>query len=153
MIPLATVAILASAALPLVAYGFLLRPARQSSARDRSASEAEREEAARLRDEAREKLAAATRAEDRLRAREDALDARRAATDARESETFALSRAAVEKDGLVERRLRDVEDELARVAHLDKAKARDLYLERIEGEFREAGAQRAKEVEAARCGR
>lgn len=158
MTPVVTALILLAiaVALCLSAYGFLLRPAAQAAFRDREEAEdtrrqAEqgREEALRLREEAKEKLAAANRSEERLRDREDALDARRATLDAREAETAALLRGAHEKDALSDRRLHDAEAELARIANLDKTKARDLYLKRIESEFREAGAQRAKEVEAA----
>ncbi len=137
-------------------YAALVRPKAQEALRHREAAESAQQraedaktEAGRLREEAREKLSASARAEERLRDREDALDARRSALDAREAEAASLSRLAIEKESLVERRLREADDELARVANLDKAKARDLYLKRIEAEFREVGAQRAKEVEAA----
>ena len=134
----------------LGAYVFVLRPASRRTAHDEARIAAEKtvlaakEEAMRLREAADAELKAA---EDRLRAREDSLDARRAALDARDGETAALVHAAAQKGAQAELRLRDADDELARVANLDKAKARDLYLKRIESEFRDAGAQRAEEVE------
>ena len=154
----------------LAIYGLVLRPKGLQAERDRAEAEATerrvyeearleaektllaaKAEALGLREaadrEAKEKLADLKKTEDRLCAREDALDARRVGIDAREAETARETRAVAEKDDLVERRLRAAEEELERVASLDKAKARDLYLKRIEGEFREAGAARAKEVE------
>ncbi len=152
-------------------YTGILRPEAQKAARDRVEAEAAerrvhdeariaaektllaaKEEILRLREEAdretKERLAALQKTEDRLCAREDALDARRAAIESREGELVREERALVEKDDLVERRLRAADDELQRVANLDKAKARDLYLKRIDAEFRDAGAARAREVEA-----
>lgn len=157
-------------AMGLLIYGFVLRPKAQEARRDREAAEATerrtqeearlaaektllaaKEEALRLRDaadlEAKEKLATLQKAEDRLRAREDALESRRAAIDSREGELTKEVRSLAEKEDAVERRLRDVDEELMRVANLEKPKARELYLKKIEGEFREAGAQRAREVE------
>lgn len=155
----------------LAIYALLLRPKALEAARDRAEAEAAerrakeeaqlagerallaaKEEAVRLREaadaELKEKQAALDRSEDRLRTREDSLEARRGAIDSREAELARETRALTEKDDLVERRLRSAEEELLRVANLDKAKARDLYLKRIEAEFREAGAQRAREVES-----
>ncbi len=154
----------------LVIYSFILRPKAQEAKRDREAAEATerrtreeallaaektllaaKEEALRLRDaadqEAKEKLGALQKSEDRLRAREDALESRRAAIDSREGELTKESRALAEKEDAVERRLRDADEELMRVANLEKPKARELYLKKIESEFRDAGAQRAREVE------
>jgi len=161
---------IAAVVMGLLIYGVVLLPKAREAKRDREAAEATerrtqeearlaaektllaaKEEALRLRDaadqEAKEKLAALQKSEDRLRAREDALESRRAAIDSREGELTKEVRALAEKEDSVERRLRDVDEELMRVANLEKPKARELYLKKIEGEFREAGAQRAKEVE------
>jgi ribonuclease Y len=154
----------------LFVYGFILRPKAEEARRDRLEAEAAerrtheeariaaektllaaKEEAIRIRDAAdaaaKEKLLALQKTEDRVCAREDALDARRSAIDAREGELVRESRVLAEKEDLLERRLRAAEEELMRIGNLDKAKARDLYLKRVESEFREAGAQRAREVE------
>ncbi len=164
--------IIAAALMGLLVYGYIIRPAALKAMKDRAEAEAAerrtqeearleaekillaaKAEALRLREEAdregKEKLAALQKTEDRLCAREDALDGRRAAIDAREAEIAREHRAVTEKDDLVEKRLRAAEEELQRVANLDKTKARDLYLKRIEGEFREAGAAKAREVENA----
>lgn len=156
----------------LAAYGFILRPTAQQAARDRAEAEAAerrvqeeahiaaektllaaKEEALRLREatdaEARDKAALLQKAEDRLCAREDALDARRDALEAREAELSRQARGLGEKEDEIERRLRAADEELARVANLDKTKARDLYLKRIDAEFREAGAARARDIETA----
>ncbi|RYG22860.1 ribonuclease Y, partial [bacterium] len=65
----------------------------------------------------------------------------------REGELARETRALAEKEDLLERKLRAAEEELMRIGNLDKAKARDLYLKRIESEFREAAAQKARDVE------
>ena len=129
---------LAAALGGIVAFA-LLRPGwRRAQEALRQADEARiaaREEALRLREEG----------EHRLREREDA---RRATFDAREAELAREAKALTDKESEIERRLKAADEELARVADLDKPKARELYLEGIEAEFREAGAARAKEVEA-----
>lgn len=154
----------------LLIYGFVLRPKALEAKRDREAAEsaerrtleearltaektlvAAKEEALRLRDsadaEAREKLTSIQKTEDRLRSREDSLEERRVAIDSREGEIARDSRALAEKEDSIDRRLRAIDEELMRVANLDKTKARELYLKKIDSEFREAGAQRAREVE------
>ncbi len=98
--------------------------------------------------DAREKLAVLSRTEDRLCAREEAVDQRRAQLEERESGLSKEARALSERADALERRARSIEDELQRVANLDKTKARELYLKRIEAEFRELGARRAREIEA-----
>ena len=147
-------------------YGLLLRPTALKSRQDRAEAEdavrhaqeegrkallAVKEEALRLREkterEHRERLAALQKAEERLCAREDALDSRRAAIDARESDLVRDARSLAERTGDVDLRMKEADEELARVANLDKPKARELYLKRLDAEFRPAGAQRAKEVE------
>ena len=159
--------VVAAVLVGLGVYGLLLRPTARRTHRDRlEAEDAERravdegrkailvvkEEALRLREESerehKERLATLQKAEDRLRVREDSLDSRRLGIDARETDLARDARTLNEREGEIERRLRAADEELARVANLDKTKARDLYLKRIDAEFRPAGAQRAKEVEA-----
>lgn len=162
---------LAAILVSLLVYGFILRPAMIKAARDRADAEAAerrtreearieaektllaaKEEALRIREgadrEAKSQLATLQKTEDRLLAREDAIESRRSALETREAELAREIRSISEKDDLVERKLRAADEELQRVANLDKNKARDLYLKRVEAEFREAGALRAREIEA-----
>ena len=159
--------VLAAVLMGTILYGLLLLPTARKAHRDRAEAEAAerrageelrkatlqaKEDALRQREEAerehKEKLAVLQKTEDRLCAREDALDNRWKAIDARESGLVRETRALTEREGEIEGRLKAADEELARVANLDKAKARDLYLKRIDAEFRPAGALRAKEVEA-----
>ena len=157
--------IIAAVLMALAVYGLILRPKAMEAARDREVAEnalrqsqeetrrgeiAAKEAALRLREEAdreaREKQAVLQKTEDRLRAREDDLDARRSAVDAREVELGRETRALADKETGIDQRLKAADEELSRIANLDKPKARDLYLKRIEAEFREAGAAKAREV-------
>ena len=165
--PFILLGVLAAVLVGAVLYRVLLLPIAGKARQDRTKAEiAERrageelrkaaleakEEAIRIREEVerahRDKLAALQKAEDRLCAREDALDVRRAAVDARDAESARDARALAEREGEIDLRLKAADEELARVANLDKTKARDLYLKRIDAEFRDLGAKRAKEIEA-----
>jgi ribonuclease Y len=111
-----------------------------------------KEEALRLREkvdaEARDKLLAFQRTEDRLCAKEEALDVRRNQLDERESAFHKDARLLTERGEAIDRQLKLVDVELQRVAHLSKEEARAEYLARIESEFREAGLRRAREIES-----
>jgi ribonuclease Y len=111
-----------------------------------------KEEALRLREraeeEAKEKLLSLKGTEDRLCVKEESLEERRRQLEERESALMRETRLLGEREDSIERRLREIDEELQRVAHLNKTQARDLYLKRIESEFKEIGARRAKEVEA-----
>ncbi len=96
----------------------------------------------------REKMAALARTEDRLCSRDEALDHRRAQLELREGELTKESRALAERTDLVDRRFREIDTELQRIGNLDKTKARELYIKKVEGEFRELGLRRAREIEA-----
>jgi len=102
--------------------------------------------------EAREKTAALQRLEDRLCAREEALDQRRALLEERENLMSREARSLSEKGDVLDRKIRSIDEELQRIANLDKSKARELYLKRIESEFREIGNRRAREIEAQAIG-
>lgn len=112
-----------------------------------------KEEALRLRDRAEEEIKerslALSRTDDRLCAKEEGLEERRRHIEEREEQLLKDARGIVEREELIDRRLREVEEELQRVAALNKTQARDLYLKRIETEFKEIAQRRAKEVEAA----
>jgi ribonuclease Y len=111
-----------------------------------------KEEALRFRQQvesdAKEKLSALSRTEDRLIAREEAVDQRRSQLEERENGLTRESRVLAERADALDRRGRSIEDELQRISNLDKGKAREVYLKRIESEFRELGARRAREIEA-----
>ncbi len=110
-----------------------------------------KEEAIRIREraevEAKEKLSGFTKTEDRLTTKEEAVEKRRLHVEEREEALAREQRVTTEKADSIEKRLKEIDDELQKVAGLDKAKAKDLYLKKIEAEFRDAGYRRAKEVE------
>jgi ribonuclease Y len=155
----------------LFVYAALLRPAylraerrlaEAEAAERRVQNEAElkanevllqaREEAINLRQQAehdvREKMSGLSRAEDRLCSREEALDVRRSQLEERESQLAREGRELSERADVVERRSRSIDDELQKIANMDKTKARELYLRRVESEFKELGARRGREIEA-----
>jgi ribonuclease Y len=98
--------------------------------------------------EIREKQAALSKTEDRLCARDESLETRRAQIEQREAALMREQRQLTEKEESIDRRIRQIDEELQRVAGLTKTQARELYLRRIEGEFRDVGLRKAKEVEA-----
>jgi ribonuclease Y len=85
----------------------------------------------------------------RLREQADRDEARRDRIEQREAGHAQEERRLRERAENLDRREAEIEDELARMAALSKTQARDLYLKRIDAEFREVGLQRAKEAEAA----
>ncbi len=111
-----------------------------------------KEEALRIREraeaEARENLSGLQKAEDKLAAKDEALEARRRGIEEREIAFHADQRALGDKADALERKMRNADEELQRISGLDKNKARDLYLKRIEAEFKEIGFKKAKEIEA-----
>lgn len=160
-------AILASVILYAAWLGPLLREARrrqeEAEARERRfEQETElrreqilleaKEEALRIRErseeEAREKLAGLGRTEDRLCVKEEGLEERRRSLEEREAGLLREARIVGEKEDSIDRRIRAIDEELQKVANLNKAQARELYLRRIETEFSEIGQRKAKEVEA-----
>jgi ribonucrease Y len=102
----------------------------------------------RAEEEAKERQIVLSRTEDRLIAKEETLEERRRSLDERDANLIRDTRALGEREDSIERRIRGIDDELQRVANLTKSQARDVYLKKIEGEFREVGLRRAKEVEA-----
>ncbi len=129
-------------------YTVLSKSARQQIATIKSETE---QEISRIRAEAQafsqERAVSLQKAEDRLDAREASLDERWKQIDAREEAFVLESKTLIDREENIERQRRQVEEELARVANLTKTQARDLYLKRIEGEFRDMALRRAKEVE------
>jgi len=152
-------------------YWALLRPARNAATRAREEAEATGrrfEEEAKLRaDELlvegkrevlalrdrleadiREKQASLARTEDRLCVKDETLETRRTQIEEREAALIRETRVLTEKEESIDRRIRQIEEEIQRVSGLSKPQARELYLRRIESEFREIGQRKAREVEA-----
>lgn len=102
---------------------------------------------ARAEEDAKEKLTAFARTEDRLCVKEEALEDRRRQLEEREAGLLKEARTVSEKEDSIDRRLRSIDEELQKVGALNKNQARELYLKRIEGEFKEIGQRKAKEVE------
>jgi ribonuclease Y len=111
-----------------------------------------REDAVKIRHSAeldvREKMSVLSRTEDRLGSREEALDRRRSQLEEKEVELLRATRLLTEKTDQVERIHRDSEAELQRIGNLDKQKAREIYIKRVEAEFREQGIRKGKEIES-----
>lgn len=112
-----------------------------------------KEEALRIREraeeEAKERLSLVARTEDRLCMKEETLEDRRRHLEDRDAQLARDVRALAEKEDTIDRRIRSIDEELQKNANLTKPQARETYLRRIEGEFREIGLRRAREVEAA----
>ncbi|AIE84895.1 ribonuclease Y [Fimbriimonas ginsengisoli] len=130
------------------------RRAQQETEARRDAVLAEaKEEASRIRaraeEEAKEKLSALGRTEDRLCMKEEGLEERRRLLEERDANLHREARILGEKEDSIERRIRAIDEEFQRVGALNKTQARDLYLKRVEAEFKDIGQRRAKEVELA----
>jgi ribonuclease Y len=98
--------------------------------------------------EAREKLAALAKTEDRLGVKDESLEHRRVQLEEKESKLAQEARVLAEKELSITTRLKAVDDEMHRISGLTKEQARDLYLAQIEEEFAEIGLRKAREVEA-----
>ena len=113
---------------------------------------AAKEEALKIREkadtEAKEKVLALQRTEDRLCIKEESLEQRRGQIESREHSLMRDARALAEKEEAAERRLSKIDEELQRIANLSKPQAREQYLKKVETEFKEIGQRKAKEVEA-----
>ncbi len=164
-------ALLLALAVILLALFTWLRPLYEATLRDKKATEdterriqedAElrtntilleaKEEALRIRErcevEAREKLASISKSEDRLISKDEALENRRHQLEQREGDLKIEERRLSELEHSIEKCIKTVDDELQRIASLNKDQARELYLKQIESEFTEVGLRRAKEIEA-----
>jgi ribonuclease Y len=111
-----------------------------------------KEEALRLREsadvEARNKLAALQKTDDRLCAKEESLEQRRSLVEEREEGLRREAKNLGERENEVDRKARQIDVELQRVGGLGKAEAREIFVAKVEQEFRELGARKAKEVES-----
>jgi ribonuclease Y len=98
--------------------------------------------------EAREKILTLERSEDRIRSKEETVDQRRALLDQREQGVMREARALAERENIAETRIKQIDRELQSISGLPREEAREVYLKKIENEFRDAGFRRAKEVES-----
>ncbi len=111
-----------------------------------------KEEALRLREkteeELREKQLNLARQQDKLAARDDSLEKRRTQIEDREQTLLADQRRLQERMEDIERRGMQIDQELQRVGKLKREDARELVIQRVEDEAREAAVRRAKQIEA-----
>jgi ribonucrease Y len=128
------------------------RLTREAEIQASSALLAAKEEALRMREsveqETREKRGQLARQEEKLCAREEHVELKRAQLEDRESE---LNREEVElalRQQRFEELEQKVEQELQRVSKMSRTQARDHLLAKIQEEFQELGARRAREIEA-----
>jgi ribonuclease Y len=98
--------------------------------------------------EAKEKLAAALRSEDRLRTKDEGLETRRAHLEEREVSLVQQTRLLTERENSIDNRIKAIDEEMQRISGLNKDQAKELYLKQIESEFTEIGLRRSKEIEA-----
>ena len=116
----------------------ILLEAKESALRIREQSETE----------AREKLAAIARTEDRLCSKDEALEIRRSHLEEREQTLAREAKQLADRENSIDGRIKAVDMEMQRISGLNKEEAKQLYLAQIESEFSEIGLRRAKEVEA-----
>lgn len=113
---------------------------------------AAKEEALRLREKAEaelnEKKTALARQEDKLSSRDELVEKRRSQLEEREQVLLAEQKRQNEREEDLNRRAASIETELQRVAKMKREDARELLLKRVEDEFREIGAKRAKVIES-----
>lgn len=98
--------------------------------------------------EAKEKLTALAKTEDRLGTKDESLEHRRVHLEEKETKLVQEAKLLAEKELSIIGRLKAIDDEMHRISGLTKEQARDLYLAQIEEEFAEIGLRRAREVEA-----
>lgn len=104
-----------------------------------------KEEAIQMRDlfesEARQKR-------ESLERQEEKLDARRERLESREEALSEATRNLSLREQELQAKLERAELELQRISGMDRESARKAYLERVEHDFREIGARRAREIES-----
>lgn len=111
-----------------------------------------KEDALRLRErtesELNEKKIALARQEDKLSARDESVERRRNQVEDREQALIGEQKKLSERSEEITRRAASIDQELQRVAKMKREEARELLVKRVEEEFRELGAKRAKQIEA-----
>jgi len=111
-----------------------------------------KEEALRLRErldaEIGEKRTALARQEDKLSIRDESIERRRTLIEEREQTMLAEQKRLNERAEELNHRAASIETELQRVAKMKREEAREMLVKRVEDEFRDIGARRAKQIEA-----
>ncbi|HVT14189.1 MAG TPA: ribonuclease Y [Fimbriimonadaceae bacterium] len=124
---------------------------KEAELRLNEATLAAKEEAMRLRErveaELNEKRVALARHEEKLSARDEAIERRRTQVEEREQALLVEQKHLTERADDLNRRATIIEQELQRVAKMKREDARELLLKRVEEDFREVGAKRAKQIE------
>jgi len=100
-------------------------------------------------DEIRVKQANLSRLEEKLSSKEEAIDARREQVQAREDALVDRRKEISELHEAAERKVKEIDLELQRVAQLTPEQAKDLVLANISNEFAEIAARKAREIETA----
>jgi ribonuclease Y len=125
---------------------------KETELRLNEANLAAKEDALRLRErveaELNEKKIALARQEDKLSARDELVERRRSQIEEREQSLLSEQKRLTERAEELNRRAASIEQELQRVAKMKREEAREMLLKRVEDEFREIGAKRAKQIEA-----
>jgi ribonuclease Y len=124
---------------------------KETELRLNEATLAAKEEALRLREkveaELNEKKIALARHEDKLSARDELLEKRRSQLEERELGIRNEERRLAERSEDLVRRTASIDQELQRVAKLKREDAKEMLLKRVEEEFRDIGAKRARQIE------
>lgn len=110
-----------------------------------------KEEALALRErdenELREKRQALDRLEEKLTAKDESIEARRTRLEEREYDLDQRNREIIRLEEGVLGKVEEAEILLQRLSGLDSTQAREVYLAKIEEDFREIGLRRAREIE------
>jgi len=101
-----------------------------------------------LEEELRQKHASLAKQEEKLSAKEESLDARREQLERRDEALAAQRQEFAILQGQIEGRLEEIDQELYRVANLTPEAAKEVVLGRIEEEFSDIAAKRARQIES-----
>jgi ribonucrease Y len=160
-----------AAVVTLGLYVLWLRPSLRSAAHEREEAEflqrkleketelrlneatlTAKEEALRLRERAEaelnEKKVALARQEEKLLSRDESVERRRTQIEGREQSLLDEQKKLTDRAEELKRRSASIDLELQRVAKMKREDARELLMHRVEDEFRELGAKRAKQIES-----
>ena len=111
-----------------------------------------REEAMRLREEieeeAKQQRHAAEKLQQALAEKDSQLETRRESLVVRERELNDLSLELTCREQSINKKAKQYQEQLSKIAGLDKETARELFLKEIEVEFRDQGLRRAAQIEA-----
>src|SRR5690606_23044302 len=99
-------------------------------------------------EEIRQRQAALQRQEEKLAEKDSHLDERRRQLDAREEAVHRERKGLSQLEGEYTLKTKQLEAELASLGSIDRDRARELFLSKIEHEFTEIGLRKAREIEA-----